>query len=730
MGHKFHSYNATDISAAFSESIDAVSSKHEGRVAFKVLDVEKDPVQQGYTEGAYDLVIAFSVLHATSNLERTLRHTRKLLRPGGFLLVGEANNSIQAGSLPGVIFGTLPGWWLGDEDGRRLSPLVSTEHWDKLLRSTGFSGIDVTAPDEFQTFFGASLFLSQAVDDTVSFLRQPLLTLSLCPPIDYLIIVGGQSPRSASLVNGLQTTLRDLVGKIHVFKTLEDVPYHEIGPHSPFISLTELDRPVFKDLTHTRFSALKKMFGGAKDLLWVTSGRRWEEPFSNMTVGFGRSARNETPELRLQFLDVEDPGSLDIRKVAEVFLRLRTKVEAMENILWPFEPEIIIDFEQRELIPRLRHSSTLNNRYNSARRSIMHEVDVKVSPVAMTASQKGFVFKELRLGTVDNKEPLIEIRTTHAVWSAIMTPLGHKFLTLGIEPSSGSYYLALVPSAASVHRVSPTCSIRCSTTHSSMESLLSLAAAHLVASAVLHHLFAGQTLVVHNPTDLIANAIALHASAKNVCVVFTTGNRTAETPSSWLNIPSGASRSALSHILPANTGCFVGFWNQEAPSIMTDFSILSNLPRNCRVETTGTIYSLEGSDQTSSAPVLAQILGRSMEFAEMHENWEQDSMLAGAMRLEDLASGSLPTDPIAVIDWASSSQLPVHITSLDSGPLFQDNKTYWLAGLTGALGVSLCDWMIDHGATSLVLTSRNPQVDPQWLSTHAQHGATITIMSW
>lgn len=699
-------------------------------MAFKVLDIEKDPTLQGFVEATHDLVIAFSVLHATSNLERTLRHTRRLLRPGGFLLVGEANNSIQPGSLPGVIFGTLPGWWLGENDGRVLSPLVSTEQWDKLLRSTGFSGIDVTAPDELQDFFGASLFLSQAVDDTIDFLRAPLNANSVIPPIDTLAIVGGQTARSAAIVNELRVILKEFSTNVHIFQSLEDVAHDMIGPCSPIISLTELDRPIFQDLTATQFDALKQTFGSARDLLWLTSGRRCQEPFSNMTVGFGRTARNETPELRLQFLDIEDLEKLDARKVAETFLRMRTRVEERGILLWPLESEIVIDSQQRELVPRLRHLRTLNDRYNSTRRTVTHKVDVKSSSVAMEPSQNGCAFKELRLGRADGKEPLIEIRTTHTIWSAIKTPLGHEFLVLGVEPKSGSTYLALVPSPASVLRVLPTCAIRCSTTHSSMELMLGLAAAHLVAVAVLQHLFAGQTLVVHKPTNLIAHAIEAHAHREGVSVVFTTDNKDPEAPSSWYTIPPHSSRPGLSGILPTSTACFVGFWSQSTSRTPSESAILASLPRNCRVETADTIYSLDGCDHFSSAPVLTQALEGAAEYAEMHEDHELHAMLGRAVRLGDLAGDTVPSNPMTVVDWTSSGLVPVRVTSLDSGPLFRGDKTYWLAGLTGALGVSLCDWMIDHGAKSVVLTSRNPQVDADWISSHDRNGITITTLSW
>nr|ALP31868.1 polyketide synthase 32 [Diaporthe helianthi] len=706
--------------------IDAVSSKHGHRVAFKLLDVEKDPVQQGYTEGSCDLIIAFSVLHATANLERTLSNARRLLKPGGFLLVGEANNSIQPGSLPGIIFGTLPGWWLGQDDGRVLSPLVSTEQWDSILKSSGFSGVDLTAPDEHQNFFGATMFLSQAIDDTVNFLRAPLAavaTPSILPPTDTVAIVGGQTARSACLVNEIKTILEAFATKVHVFGTLEDFVSHGVAPTSPLISLTELDNPIFKDMTATRFTALKKTFGVARDLLWITSGRRWQEPFSNMTVGFGRTARNEMPGLRLQFLDVEDVNNLDARKVAEIFLRLRIKAEENSHIMWPLEPEMVIDSDHCELVPRLRHTSTRNDRYNSTRRVVTHEVDAKSFPITMERSQDGCIFKELRLRGTDCHEPLVEIRTTHTILSAISTPLGHKFLVLGKEPSSGSTYLALVPSPASVLRVPETAAFRCSTTHSSMELLLPLVAAHLVATAVLHPLFPGQTVVVHKATSLIAHAIAAHAQIKDVHVVVMTDNESPGNQISCVNIASH-SRGGL----PANAASFVGFWYRNTANSPSQTALLSSLPRNCRVESADTIYSFEGCDHFSSEPILAHLLERAADYAEMRENHDQDAVLPSAAKLEDLANGTPPSDPMTVVDWASSSLLPVRVTSLDSGPMFRSDKTYWLAGLTGALGVSLCDWMVDHGARSIVLTSRSPQVDPGWISSHERNGVTITIL--
>lgn len=96
-------------------------------MVFKVCDAEQDPLDQGFAEGQYDVVIAFLVVHATAKLDETMRNLRKLLKPGGFLLIGEGNSEgpMQAGA--SYIFGPLPGWWRGVDEGRTLTPFVNVE---------------------------------------------------------------------------------------------------------------------------------------------------------------------------------------------------------------------------------------------------------------------------------------------------------------------------------------------------------------------------------------------------------------------------------------------------------------------------------------------------------------------------------------------------------------------------------------------------------------------------
>ena len=104
------SYHFTDISAGFFERAQNVLREWIKVLSFSKLNIEINPIDQGYTEHCYDLVIAANVLHATKSIDQTLQNVHKLLKPGGKLILIEAT---QPQAFLSVIFGTLPGWWRG-----------------------------------------------------------------------------------------------------------------------------------------------------------------------------------------------------------------------------------------------------------------------------------------------------------------------------------------------------------------------------------------------------------------------------------------------------------------------------------------------------------------------------------------------------------------------------------------------------------------------------------------
>ncbi|ORX81340.1 ketoacyl-synt-domain-containing protein, partial [Basidiobolus meristosporus CBS 931.73] len=77
---RFTSYTFTDISSGFFEKARETFADWELWMSYRVLDIEKDPSMQGFEVASYDLIVASNVLHATADLELTLKHVRKLLK--------------------------------------------------------------------------------------------------------------------------------------------------------------------------------------------------------------------------------------------------------------------------------------------------------------------------------------------------------------------------------------------------------------------------------------------------------------------------------------------------------------------------------------------------------------------------------------------------------------------------------------------------------------------------
>ncbi|KAK3309308.1 polyketide synthase [Chaetomium strumarium] len=741
IGKTFDSYTFTDISSSFFENAAEALSPWADRIVFKTCDAERDPVEQGFAQGTYDVVVAYMVLHATARLDESVRNLRKLLRPGGFLLIGEGSSDgmMQVGA--GFIFGTLPGWWRGVDEGRTLSPLVNAAQWDDILKRNGFSGIDTMSPPKLLDTFGITLFVTQAVDARIELARDPL-SVPIGNSVKDVVLVGGQTPAVEKLARGVENILTGLGCQVHAYSTLEQMDVDRVvSPEgSKIISLADLDHPVFQDITPERWYSFRRLFEGQKSVLWLTKGRLRDEPYHNMTVGFGRSAVHEDDDLHLQYLDIPDISQIDAKTVVEAFVRFNSKQLQSRDILYTVEPEIILDEQGRELVPRLTTIPAANNRLNSTRRLIDHEVDVRKSVVELVQDGGAGTCCVRQLSRYDervgrSRPDSIELRTTHAILSAIKTPIGHRFLAIGAAPE-GVRYLTLVSSLASVLHLPVQHAVPLGASSSLSEStILRLAAAQLIAAAIVGPLFAGQRIVTHNAPDELARAIESQAAQKQIQVTFvadTTSSSTSDEaprtnlPGSWIQLPQYAGKAEVSQLLPADIAVFVGFSGHESANEQT---LLSALPSYSRRETAGTIYLPHAVEfGTSTDELLGHTLTAAAQYVQ--ENLSQQATeSATAVPLETIAGKARPQDPLAVVDWTSATVVPARVTRFDIIPLFKNDKTYWLCGLSGALGISLCDWMIDRGVRYLVLTSRNPKINQEWIDNHAAKGVTIRTLS-
>jgi SAM-dependent methyltransferase len=130
-------YHFTDIGRAFvAGARRRAESAGQHFVRADVLDITRSPGEQGFEAGAYDVVLAFNVLHATPDVVASLRHARELLAPGGLLLLQESTRPARWIDL---IWGLTDGWWAFEDSTRRTtSPLLGLEAWERALAAAGF----------------------------------------------------------------------------------------------------------------------------------------------------------------------------------------------------------------------------------------------------------------------------------------------------------------------------------------------------------------------------------------------------------------------------------------------------------------------------------------------------------------------------------------------------------------------------------------------------------------
>ncbi|ERN42091.1 polyketide synthase module [Rubidibacter lacunae KORDI 51-2] len=138
-------YCFTDVGALFVREAQERFGRDYPFVNYKVLDIERDPSDQGFEPYQQDVVVAANVLHATQNLRQTLAHVRQLLAPDGMLVLLEGTHKQRWVDL---IFGLLEGWWrFSDRELRPDHPLLAASQWQQVLLETGFSSV-ATLPAE------------------------------------------------------------------------------------------------------------------------------------------------------------------------------------------------------------------------------------------------------------------------------------------------------------------------------------------------------------------------------------------------------------------------------------------------------------------------------------------------------------------------------------------------------------------------------------------------------
>ena len=725
----FGSYYYTDISTGFFNQAKKDFHSHEAKMTFKALDIEKDLVAQGFEKHSFDLVIANLVIHATKNLEDTMHNLRRLIKPGGYLLLLEITDNEPLRF--GFIFGGLPGWWLGFQDGRVFSPCVDVHAWDKVMRKTGFSGID--AVTRHVETCPLSVILTQAIDDRVSFLRQPLDSKMIMPmERSSLSIIAGTVSTNSPLVHELQRLLTPKYGTLTVLSGIEDVLIHDMELMGSVLVLADLEEPIFKGITDLRLRAFQQVFKRSKNISWVTWGCRGRNPWANMVVGAGRNIVLEMEHVRLQFIDFQSPSTVNAEKLAGKLLQFEVAdtwehLPKSQSILWSSEPEISYEGDS-VVLPRIRLSRDRNMRYNSRRRSITRSLDLSLLP--LTLSPTGSTYSLIRDHTnlmtekrLDSRTLTVSCSTLHSVRLASRDYL---FLVMGTD-SSGEPVIALTDKQSSVVRVDRDWIVPRAPSLIEGQQMLIALYEQLMVQSIVSDMSTANTLVVLDCTESMSSALLRRCSEKGVVPIVLATTKSLTTKG-VVFLSKYESKRSIRAKLPRDISRFVNLSTETAIAQ----EIVACLPSHCDIMTATSLTAQHSYLTNESLVGLSPNISLLLKAAYAHVKVEHYSIRLHGVPLANPADMPLKdatSKTLSLVDWASATRVPVRFQPAPSLVLFRHDKTYWLVGLTGGLGMSICRWMIDRGAKFIVMTSRNPKVDASWLNEMEALGAMVKVFA-
>jgi len=726
LGKNFRSYTYTDISTGFFEDAKEVFHESESKMTFKALNIEKDPSQQGFVEHSYDLIVASLVLHATHEMDTTMQNVRRLLKPGGHLVILELGEYIE--NRTGLIFGPLPGWWMGYDDGRKLSPMLSEEGWDTCMKNAGFSGVDAITPIASDLPVSMVVIIGQAVDDYVNFLREPLLPSSLDVLGSHLTIVGGNTSQVLELVSNAAVSLKPFYKSITTVKSISELSTIDVQFMGTVLCLADLDEPIFQNMSTQTLKGVQQLLKQSRSCLWITQGCYTKNAYQNMSVGMTRVARLEMSHIRFQSLDLDA-----IREsTASVLARKLLQFEASEiweqtgqakNLLWSTEVELSYE-NGRFLVPRLMRNQARNDRYNSARRLITREVDPKTCTVGLRRVEEGYELHEEMPASVSQVvDGRFEIQVTDSTLEAIrVTKTDFAYLVLGIKLRTKEQVFALSPQRHSLVRVFDSWTLPCPIPRQNALRLMPIIRNHLIASAALSDFSSGQKLILVEPEKELGTIMSQLAAAKDIEIVKITRHETKAKDDNCVLMHPHLPQRVIRSMIPGNVSSVI-VWS-DVDGLAS--SVASCLPPDCEV--LGTEYFTSQNSKIDSFSSMAFIPSNlRLAFVRAHQELEAADRAPAIVPVSDLAFGNDHARENALFSWVASDTVPVRITPVPSLPLFSADKTYWLVGLTGGLGLSLCQWMVQNGAKYFAISSRNPKVNKLW-ETHMQElGAVVKV---
>lgn len=313
-------------------------------------------------------------------MNQTLENCRRLLKPGGDLVLGEYTNRDD---LVHFIFGLLPGWWAA-EDGRDHGPLLSESQWNHTLKDAGFSGAKISLSDnDDEKAYRMSTMVATKPQETGRFLSKDIVVIV---PDRCIGFMGSLASSICGAFEGLGANV--------VVKKVSEAATEATG--KCVVSLLDYETPFLDGIDEAQFEKAKHFLLHCKELLWVTRSDSDDgpgHPTRRIISGLLRCLKTEDATRRLYELHFSRDLVSDVGSVSRIICRRLSTI-------WDAEADALEEMETAEqdgafCIPRYVPDEAMNS---SLARAVDTDLAPKIDnlvqtnrPLKMTIGQPGML---------------------------------------------------------------------------------------------------------------------------------------------------------------------------------------------------------------------------------------------------------------------------------------------------------------------------------------------------
>ena len=770
VGSLIGQYIFTDVSSNLFEDVKSKLTSWTSLLEFQELDMNKeDPTKStNIASQSIDLIVASMTLHATKDLQQTLSHVQKLLKPGGKLLLIEPTQDRLDTQL---VLGTLPGW---EDVSKEPESATTVQAWDEHLRANGFTGVEFDISDcEQPQYQRSSVIFTSA---TALQEMEPEGPSSVSVSIS--IIVEALPMSAVSSQSWIMQLAEAILAKTGIVATVETMDEVRPDEKKACILATDLlgGRTVLDGLDTHRFDKLRQILLGSSGILWLTSGGGAVDApalSSAQVKGLLRTLRQEDASKAYMLLDLpqnwsEEPETAvdHTVKVLQQILHAREadfvdwEYAVKDSVLYvprvypirednkdKSEPEHLQPFHQPDQVLVWEGSASEGNWIEDVRDGTETVPNDSVEIETKAFSLNHYSFSGGALG-----EDQEEIPAMYEV-AGIVKRLGHQAEASGLQVGSTVCGVAKGPFASTARAVW-TNVVRVPD-GLSLEDAACVPLAYATAYHALFHVARLQkhdkVLIMHRSGDTEGQAAVTLASKMGANVLFAATNDTQTEAQEQLLLdpsqilPRPGTSSFTEAIMAQTNGkgvdvIIAGPTSSFSASHLR--SAIDNIARFGRFVDLGPLGKIpDMSLLAARCATYARV--DILQLAEYNGHLMKEAL---EVSLRILCRDSSPKPPVLLVTRFSISQLDralhhiqlqqqeqipigkvlvvsqagdiVRVISHKRSLSLNDQKaTYLIVGGLGGIGGAILSWMVSKGAKNLLVVSRSVEAHPDAAST-------------